>query len=66
MRIGSQLLTNVFSDATTLVYTSVGYNSFYADWHWKSYSDYDLFGMPECIQNLIAKFLITLLCAVPN
>ena len=30
-----------FSEASTLVYTNVGYNSFYAEWHWKKYSACD-------------------------
>ena len=36
---GSQLLSDVFMEATTLVYTNVGYNFLYAKQHWKSYSD---------------------------
>ena len=36
---GSQLLSDVFMEATTLVYTNVGYNFLYATRHWKSYSD---------------------------
>ena len=36
---GSQLLSDVFMEATTLVYTNVGYNFLYAKRHWKSYSD---------------------------
>ena len=31
-RAGSHLLSDVFTEATTLV-------NFYADWHWKSYGD---------------------------
>ena len=36
--VGSQL-SDVFKEATTLVYTNVGYNFFYAKRHWRSYSD---------------------------
>ena len=35
----SQLLSDVFMEATTLVYTNVGYNFLYAKRHWRSYSD---------------------------
>ena len=40
-RVGSQLLRDVLSEASTLVYTNVGYNSFYSEKHWKKYSDCD-------------------------
>ena len=36
---GSQLLSDVFTEATTLVYTNVGYNFLYAKQYWRSYSD---------------------------
>ena len=42
-RVWSQLLSDVFSEASTLVYTNVGYNSFHAEQYWKKYSDCDEF-----------------------
>ena len=73
-RVGSQLLSDEFLEASTLVYTNVGYNSFYAEQHWEKNivtvmsSVQTSFGMPECIQNSIVKFMMKLLiiCAVPN
>ena len=40
---GSQLLSDVFTEAKTLVYTNVGYNFLYAKWHWRSISDSEEF-----------------------
>ena len=33
---------DIFSEASTLVYTNVGYSSFYIEQHWKKYSDCEL------------------------
>ena len=72
-RVGSQLLRDVSSEASTLVYSNVGYNSYYMlnsigkNTVTVMSSVPTLFGMPECIQNLIMKFMMKLLiCAVPN
>ena len=56
-RVGSQLLSDVFSEASTLVYTNVGYNSFMQNGIGKNIvpvmsSVQTLFVMPDCVQNL--------------
>ena len=69
-RAGSHLLSDVFTEATTLVYTNVGYNSFYADRHWKSYSDSEeLCARFICDARMypeLNRLMTLLICAVLN